>query len=211
MTHRYPVLLDLSGQRCLVVGGGAVAERKVRGLLGVEADVTVLAPTATDDLVRAASAGRVRWLRRAFDAADLTETPGRWRFVVATTDDPEVNRGVVEAATHAGIWANDASAPDGGPAALPAVHHDGPVTLTVSTGGVHPGAAGWLRDLAAGSIGPEHVVALDLVAEVRADSPGVGRPDWRAAVDSGMLDLICEGRMAEAKERLKACLSSSSD
>ncbi|MBA3281368.1 MAG: bifunctional precorrin-2 dehydrogenase/sirohydrochlorin ferrochelatase [Acidimicrobiia bacterium] len=211
MTHRYPVLLDLSGQRCLVVGGGPVAERKVRGLLVVAADVTVLAPTATEGLVRAASAGRVRWLRQAFDADVISATPARWRFVVATTDDPGVNHQVVVAATHAGIWVNDASAPDGGPAALPAVHRDGPLTLTVSTGGVHPGAAGWLRDLAAGSIGPEHLAALDLVDEVRAASPEAGRPDWRAAVDSGMLDLIREGRVAEAKERLQACLSSSSD
>ena len=93
----------------------------------------------------------------------------------------------------------------------PAVHRDGPVTLTVSTGGVHPGAAAWIRDLAAGAIHPEHLVALDLAAEVRATNPGGHRPDWREAVRSGMLDLIREGRRAEAKERLKACLSSSSD
>ena len=135
----------------------------------------------------------------------------RWRFVVAATDDAVLNRNVVAGAKLEGIWANDVSTPDGGTAALPAVYRDGPVTLTVSTGGVHPGAAGWLRDLAANAIDPEHLTALELVAEVRAASPRGSRPDWRQAVDSGMLDLIREGRVAEAKERLQACLSSSSD
>jgi len=206
---RYPVLLDLEGAPCLVVGGGVVAERKVRGLLGVGADVTLIAPTTTPGLARQVGAGAVRWEERPYEAADLAAAP--WRFVVAATDHPAVNRQVVADASAAGTWANDASAPDGGPAALPAVHRDGPLTLAVSTGGLHPAAATWLRDLAAGAIGPEHLVALELLAELRATSPLGVRPDWRAAVESGMLDLIREGREAEAKERLQACLSSSSD
>lgn len=207
---RYPVSLDLRSQPCLVVGGGLVAERKVRGLLSVEAMVTVIAPTATEELVRLAASRRIQWHARSVTTADV-EAAEPWRFVVVAADDAAVNRRVVDAASAAGIWANDASASDGGPAALPAVYRSGPITLTVSTGGVHPGAAAWLRDLTAEAIGPEHLVALDLVAEIRAAAPHVARPDWREAVDSGMLDLIREGRVAEAKERLQACLSSSSD
>ncbi|QXC60141.1 bifunctional precorrin-2 dehydrogenase/sirohydrochlorin ferrochelatase [Aquihabitans sp. G128] len=166
---RYPVLLDLDGRRCLVVGGGRVAERKVQGLLGVGAAVTVLAPTTTEALGALARSGAVAWQERSYETADLAGEP--WAFVVAATDHPAVNRQVVADATTAGTWANDASAADGGPAALPAVHRDGPLTLAVSTGGVHPGAATWLRDLAAGAIGPEHLVALRLLAESRASSP----------------------------------------
>jgi siroheme synthase (precorrin-2 oxidase/ferrochelatase) len=118
---------------------------------------------------------------------------------------------VVAAATAVGTWANDATSANGGPAALPALHRRGDLTVAVSTGGVHPGAAGWFRDLVAGTIGPEHLEALDLADQVRASSPDGARPDWRAAVESGMLELIREGRVAEAKERLQACLSSSSD
>ncbi|MCU1498127.1 MAG: uroporphyrin-III C-methyltransferase [Acidimicrobiales bacterium] len=209
---RYPVLLDLAGRPCLVVGGGVVAERKVRGLLEVGASVTVVAPTATPVLVRQDAEGLVRWEERSYETADLASgDEGPWAFVVAATDHPAVNRQVVADASAAGTWANDASARDGGPAALAAVHRDGPLTLALSTGGVHPGAAAWLRDLAAGAIGPEHRVALRLLAEVRDAAPAGGRPDWRAAVESGMLDLIRAGREAEAKERLQACLSSSSD
>ncbi len=209
--HRYPVLLDLQDQPCLVVGAGSVAGRKVRGLLDVGACVTVIAPTASRVVRVAAEAGELAWEPRTFAPTDLSAPGAGWRLVFAATDDHALNHQVVAAATARGTWANDASAPEGGPAALPAVHRHGPVTLTASTGGVHPGAASWLRDLAASAVGPEHVTALELAAEVRDASPAGTRPDWREAVDSGMLDLIREGRVAEAKERLQACLSSSSD
>lgn len=208
MPPRYPVLLDMTDQPCLVIGGGVVAERKVLGLLGVGAIVTVIAPEVTDGLAAAVAsgAGTVLWHQRRWAEEDLALQP--WRFVVAATDDAAVNAVVRAEAADQGLWANDVSAPDGGAAALPAVYRNGPVTIAVSTGGVHPGAAAWLRDLAAGVVAPEHLTALDLVAEVRAASPQASRPDWRQAVDSGMLDLIREGRVAEAKERLQACLSS---
>ena len=213
MPDRYPVLLDLDGRACLVVGGGPVAERKVRGLIGVGARVTLIAPEATEQLAADAAGGVLAWERRTVEPSDLAAAPGgaAWAFVVAATSDRAVNERVVAGAAAHGTWANDASSPSGGPAALPAVHRRGPLTVAVATDGVHPGAAGWLRDLAAAAIGPEHLVALELMAEARAASPAATRPDWRAAVDSGMLDLIREGHVAEAKERLQACLSSSSD
>jgi precorrin-2 dehydrogenase/sirohydrochlorin ferrochelatase len=205
---RYPVLLDLDGRLCLVVGAGPVAARKVRGLLAVAGRVTVIAPTAVPEVADLAEAGRLTWRQRGYEPGDAA---AGWRFVVAATDDPVLNATVVADAGGAGTWANDASDPTGGPASLPAVLRDGDVTLAVSTGGTHPGAAAWLRDLAADAIGPEHLVALDLARQVREASPDGRRPDWRAAVESGMLDLIRTGHLAEAKERLQACLSSSSD
>ena len=214
MSARYPVLLDLARRDCLVVGGGNVAERKVRGLLDVGARVTVIAPTATERLAQEAADGELRWIRRPYRTEDLDPRSSgvdRWWFVVAATDDQELNATVAAGAEAGGVWANDASARDGGAVSLPAVDRRGPVTLSVSTGGSHPGAAIWLRDLVSEAIGPEHLAALALVDEVRSGSATGGRPDWRQAVDSGMLDLIREGHLAEAKERLQACLSSSSD
>ena len=69
-----------------------------------------------------------------------------WAFVVAATDDPDVNAQVVTEAAACGVWVNDASSPGGGPAALPAVYRDGPLTVAVSTGGASPATAAWLRD-----------------------------------------------------------------
>lgn len=208
MASRYPVALDLSGRPCLVVGGGRVGARKVLGLQTVGAHVTVIAPDVDDAIERAGADRSLTWWDRRFATADLDAAP--WAFVVAATSDPGLNREVAVLATAVGVWANDASSADGGPAALPAVHREWPITLTASTGGTHPGAARWLRDIMAEAIGPEHVTAVTLAGEVRAEH-GQGRPDWRAAVESGMLELIREGHLTEAKERLQACLSSSLD
>jgi precorrin-2 dehydrogenase/sirohydrochlorin ferrochelatase len=216
MTPRYPVLLRLDGEAVLVVGGGAVAARKVQGLLAAGAVVTVVAPEVGPAVEELAGEGSVRLLRERYHeglAADLRL--GRYRFVVAATGDPAVNAQVVVDATTGGTWANEATAADGGPASLPAVHRDGPVTLAVGTGGAHPGAAAWLRDQVAAAVPAGVGTALDLVDDLHAEALDAGRdqgrPDWRRVLDSGMLDLIREGHTAEAKERLQACLSSSSD
>jgi siroheme synthase-like protein len=210
MSPRYPALLDLAGRPCLVVGGGTVAARKARGLLAAQARVLVIAPEACDDLRALAGDGALELAdgRYGGEAAD-----DRWAFVVAATDDHDVNRAVAADAASAGVWANDATDPHGGAAAVPAVHRDGPVTVAVATGGAHPGAARWLLDRLVAGLGPEHAIALGLVDELAAggDAGRHRRPDWRRVVDSGTLDLIRAGHVAEAKERLQACLSSSSD
>jgi siroheme synthase-like protein len=208
-------MVDLARRPCLVVGGGAVATRKVLGLLAVDARVTVRALELSAPLAELASAGRIRWEEGAYLALGVADDGRSWSLVFAATDDAAVNLRVAADADAAGAWANDASDPTGGPVAVPASWHEGPVTLAVSTGGVHPGAARWLCDQAALAVTPEALAALALIDEIRLEDVAGGglgrRPDWRSAVESGTLDLIREGHLAEAKERLQACLSSSSD
>ena len=213
---RLPVLMDLRGRSCLVVGGGEVATRKAMALLGCEAQVTVCASGLSAPLQALADAGALALAPGPYlGLATVPTPPGGWWFVVAATDQPDVNARVVADAARTGTWANDASVGDGGPASLAATWRSGPVTVAVSTSGVHPGAARWLCDLLADQVEPEVVAALELVEEVRAEDRAAGgpgrRPDWRRAVDSGMLECIRAGQLAEAKERLQACLSSSSD
>lgn len=206
MTERYPLLVDLAGRRVLVVGGGRVASRKVRGLLAAGADVTVIAPDAAPAIADGAAGGHLTWLvRRA--ATDDVATAGTWRLVVTATDDVALNGELAAAADAAGALVNDATAADGGPAAVPAVHRDGPVTVAVATGGTSPGAAAWLRDLLADAVPAEVVAALDVVEDCRPSWPGGRRPAWSEVLQSGMLDAVRAGNTAEAKERLQTCLS----
>lgn len=215
MAVRYPVMVDLAGRPCLVVGGGEVATRKVLGLLAAEAHVTVRSPELGAPLAELARAGRIRWEEQAYGGLGVAADGRPWSLVLAATSDVAVNGRVASDAAAVGAWANDASDPTGGAVAVPASWHTGPVTVAVSTDGVHPGAARWLCDQAAQAITPEAVAALDLIDEIRLEDVAGGglgrRPDWRLAVESGTLDLIREGQLAEAKERLQACLSSSSD
>jgi precorrin-2 dehydrogenase/sirohydrochlorin ferrochelatase len=169
--------------------------------------VRVIAPEVVEELAGAGIAIE----RRRYQPGEA----GHYRLVVAATDDPVLNRRICSDAAAVGAWANDVTDPDGGSMALPAVARRGRVSIAVSTGGASPGLAAWLRDELTDGFGDEVAVLADLVAaardEARSRPSEQPLPDWRAALDSGMLDLIRQGRVSEAKERLQACRSSSSD
>ena len=204
----YPVNLLLRGHRCLVVGGGRVAAQKVSGLLAAEADVHVIAPDVLDGIADQAG---VTIDRRPYRAGDVDGH----RLVIAATNDPDVNHQVAADAEAAGIWVNVADDPAYCAFTLPAVVRRGPVLVTFSTGGTSPALASWLRRRFEDEIGPEYEVLAGLLAEARAELQARGEPTegrgWQLALDSGMLELVRQGNLTEAKERLQACLSSSSD
>ena len=198
----YPVVLLLEGRKVLVVGGGTVAASKVEGLVAAGAVVHVVA-LAVGPEVRAQP---VTWEERAYAPGEVAG----YRFVVAATDDPEVNRQVFEDGEAAGLFVNAADDPAHCSATLPARFDRGPLLVTVSTSGHSPALAGWLRDRLGEAVGPEHEALLELLAETRAElaARGESRPpaDWRRALDSGMLDDLRAGRLAEAERRLRDSL-----
>jgi precorrin-2 dehydrogenase/sirohydrochlorin ferrochelatase len=203
----YPVNLLVAGKPCLVVGGGTVALDKVDGLLDAEADVTVVAPEIVPELATRPVTVEQRPYRSG-------EAAG-YRLVVVATDDPAVNTEVAADADAAGVWVNAADDVANCTFTLPARVRRGDLLLTVSTDGRSPALASWTRKRLEAEFGPEWATLLDLLADARDELRAAGRSplgaDWSAALDSGMLELVREGRIAEAKERLQACLSSSSD
>jgi siroheme synthase-like protein len=203
----YPVNLVLAGRSCLVVGGGRVALTKVRGLADAGARVTVVAPEVIPEVAAVADMVELRPYR-AGEAAG-------YRFVIAATGDPQVNQQVYDDGEAAGVWVNSADDPQRCSAILPARVRQGRLTLTVSTGGHSPAVAAWVRERLAREYGPEYDQLVGLLSEareeVRAQGLGTEHLDWKQALDSGILELIRAGRLEAAKERLRACLSSSSD
>jgi len=205
---QYPVNLVLDGRRCLVVGGGRVAARKVEGLLACGAQVKVVAPRIHADL-------------RVLPELMIEERPwvpddlrGIW-LVIAATDDAGVNRAVYQAGERAGIWVNGADDPANCSFTLPSVVRRGDLQVAVSTGGRSPALASWLRRRFEAEMGAEYEILLDLLAEERDGLKAAGRSteglDWQSALDSDMLGLIRNGDLVHARERLLTCLSSSSD
>ncbi|MDQ2749352.1 MAG: uroporphyrinogen-III C-methyltransferase [Actinomycetota bacterium] len=141
----FPLLLDLTARRVLVVGGGAVATRRVRALHEAGAEVLVVAPGISAEL----DALDVACERRAFTDADLD---GVW-LAIACTDDPAVNAAVATGAADRRIFCVRADAATGGTARVPAVlRRDG--LIVAVNGGDDPGRATVLRDAIS--------VALDL-------------------------------------------------
>jgi siroheme synthase-like protein len=219
------VQLTVAGRRCLVVGGGPVGVRRARTLVRSGAVVVLVAPRVHESLGSVSGAGRVEVEQREFDERDIEGCI----LVVTATGRPEVDARVAAAAAAAGVPVNRADDVASGDLAFPAVVHREPVSLAVSTAGRAPVVARWLAERLDDALdqliglGPEgYGVLVDVVEEVReelrlrrgvADAGGTGvttgSVDWRNALDATILGLIDQGRRAEAKERLLACLSSS--
>jgi precorrin-2 dehydrogenase/sirohydrochlorin ferrochelatase len=200
----YPINLSLAGRRCLVVGGGPVALSKARELVVCRAVVDVVAPEILEDF---ASLDGVICHKRPYEAGEVAG----YRLVITATSDPAVNRQVFLEGEEAGIWVNSADDPANCAFALPARVRQGPLLVTFSTSGSSPALSTWLRRRYGPEFGPEYAVLVEILTEYRARLQAEGTSteglDWQGALDSGMLELIREGRLAEAKERLQACLS----
>lgn len=200
---RYPVSLDLAGRECLVVGGGAVAARKVEGLLEAAAHVTVVSPVLVPALLAFANAGRVHWKPREYRGGDVA---GAW-LVMAATDDRAVNAEVAAEARQRGVWVNCADDPAHCDFALPAVLRRGPLTVAVSTGGASPAMARLLREEIDRCLPADWGAVVDLVAGVRRElrargiAPGGAR--WRAALGADLRALVAAGREREARDWLR--------
>jgi siroheme synthase-like protein len=203
----YPVNLVIAGRRCLVVGGGPVALHKTRGLVEAGAVVTVVAP----DLEPGFAELGVTTEARPYRGGEA----GGYRLVVTATGDPRLAQQVYDDAEAAGVWVNSADDPERCTVILPARVRQGRLTVTVSTGGHSPAVAAWLRDRLETELTPEYDELIGLLSEERQRVLDQGLSteglDWRSALDSGILELIRAGRLDAARERLRACLSSSSD
>ena len=214
MTRYYPAYLNLTGRRCVVIGAGDVAERKVLQLLASDADVTLVSPAATDELERMAGAGDLRWIRRSYAPGDLAGAA----LAIAATDDEAVNRRVYAEAEREKTLLNVVDVTPLCGFIAPSIVERGPVTVAISTGGTTPALARKLRELMAGEQEPEHAGdgpycrclgwadAAGVLAEVRAElrnrNAAAAPEAWQAAMDETLLELIEAGRAEDAKARL---------
>ncbi len=160
----YPIMLTkLRSSRCVVVGGGQVAERKVEGLLECDAQVVVVSPTLTDHLAEWVSDGRVAHVARAFEPSDLDGAV----LAFATTNNREVNADVAAAACRAGCLVNVADDPAAANFNTAAAIRQGDLLLAVSTGGAAPAVAALVARKLRGAFGSEYAELLSLLARLR--------------------------------------------
>ncbi|HEV3476216.1 MAG TPA: bifunctional precorrin-2 dehydrogenase/sirohydrochlorin ferrochelatase [Rubrobacteraceae bacterium] len=143
----YPIFLDLSGRRCVVVGGGGVADRKARKLLQARAEVVVISPEVGAELESVA----VEIHRREYREGDLE---GAY-LAFAATNVRKVNAAVAREAKERGILVNVADSPSEGDFALPSTLRRGRLQVAVSTGGASPTLARRIRGELEEAFGPE--------------------------------------------------------
>jgi precorrin-2 dehydrogenase/sirohydrochlorin ferrochelatase len=190
----YPIFVDLTRRRCLIVGGGPVAERKAQGLLEAMARVTVVSPALTTQLRRWALAGLVTHRPRPFEAEDVEGCA----LVIAATDRGAVNTHVARVARRRGIWVNVVDTPDECDFIAPAVVRRGALQLAISTGGNSPMLAKRLRQGLEAMIGPEYGDLTALLGALRAAARVRGEPSeaWQAllqqVIEESGLPLLTE-------------------
>jgi precorrin-2 dehydrogenase/sirohydrochlorin ferrochelatase len=207
MTARFPILVDVDGRLVVVVGGGRVAERRVRELRAAGAVVRVVSPKLGAGLAGLAAGGELAVEPRRYRQGDLAGAA----LAVAATDDPEVNRRVAADGRDAGVLVNRADAPDEGGFSVPAVLRRGDLTVAVATAGRAPGLAGAVRRRLERDFGPEWADLVDLLAADRASLPGAAdEAAWRELLAPEVLDSVRRGEKAAVRERIRGCRSSSS-
>jgi len=203
----YLVGLDLRDRPVLVVGGGAVARRKVAGLHEAGARVTVVALGCPEMPVGVAVE------QRPFREADLDGVV----LAVAATDDPALNLRIAGDARRRGVWVNVVDDPQAGSVVLPAVVRRGALRVAVSTGGASPALARRLRERLELELGPEYAALVELLGRLRSEwepraasselSQDRRRAAWHAVLDGPTLDLLRAGRSAEAEAAARCILA----
>lgn len=202
MPRYYPIVLDMTERRSLVIGGGPVAERKVEHLLAVGARVTVISPTLTARLEAWAREGRIRHVGRDYGPGDLAG----YQIAFVATDDGQVNATVARDGRAAGVWVNAADDPANCDFILPSVLRRGELVVAVATGGASPALSRAIREELETYFTEDYAVLAEVVAEVRRElrerARVPGPEAWRRALDQDLRRLIAEGRREEAKARL---------
>lgn len=198
----YPVLLDLAGRRCVMVGGGIIAGRRVDGLLTAGARVTVISPRLTRTLAALAAEGRIDHEAREYRDGDLDGAD----LAFVATDAGEVNAAVAREARARGVWINAADDPARCTFILPALVRRGDLTVAVATGGSSPALARAIREELETYLTDDYATLAAIAAEARREVRAAGRPvtadAWRRALGPEVRRLIVERGRDDAKQRL---------
>lgn len=198
----YPIFLDLAGRPCVVIGGGAVAEHKVDGLLQVGAHVTVVSPELRSKLASLVGEGKVRHIARPYQAGDLRG----YTLAFVATGDHGVNADVAREGRQLGVWVNAADDPVDCDFILPSVLRRGELVVAVATGGSSPALSRAIREELEGYFTEDYATLSAIVGDVRREMKGhsfVPKPEaWHNALDGNLRRLIREGKHEEARTYL---------
>lgn len=202
----YPIFLNnLADQRCVVIGGGPEAERKVEGLLDCDASVTVIHPDLSDRLHQWADAGRIVWIPRQYRPGDLRDA-----FLVIVSElDPEATESIWREAQAEKVLINAMDDVSHCTFVAGSVVRRGPLVIAISTSGCAPALSVRLRQRLEQTLDPEYASFLELMGSLRA--PMAARfPDfeerrrrWYALVDSDILDLLKANDLDAVHQRIE--------
>ncbi|MBN1827745.1 MAG: bifunctional precorrin-2 dehydrogenase/sirohydrochlorin ferrochelatase [Deltaproteobacteria bacterium] len=200
----YPAFLDIRGRRCVVVGGGDVAERKVSALLDCGADVIVVGPLRSKGLATLKAGGRIGHVDDEYRPDHLEGA-----FIVfGATGSPEVNNRVARDSRERGILVNIVDDPERCGFIVPAVLNRGSLTIAVSTAGKSPALARRIREEMEGQFGGEYAVLVEIMGLLRktvlahGEDPDDNRKIFERLLDAGLIEMIRQKRWDEATDAI---------
>ena len=206
----YPVYLEMNGRRCVVVGGGTVAERKVEALLEAGAAVTVISPVLTELLKRWLDERRINHSAENYAPGDIAG----YELAFVATDDSTVNAAVHDEGKNRGVWVNAADDTAHCDFILPSVIRRGELVVTISTGGASPAAARAIREELDKYFTPDYAAFVQIASEVRQELRKkflyASADRWNKALKGNFRRLIQEGRDEQAKVLLLETLGAKS-
>ena len=208
MNKYFPVNINLKSQKCLVVGGGLVAERKVLSLVGGEAKVVIVTPKLTAKLKHLHEENKIECINRSFEMSDLEEV----FLVICATNNEALNKQIADKCLEDSILVNVVDDPSKCNFLVPAVVRQGPLCISISTGGASPVLARKIREDLEKEYGLEYSGFLDLLREIRPEiinkykDPEVRKRVFECLVYSDILDLIRNGDNELVRERIIQCL-----
>jgi siroheme synthase-like protein len=202
LNFRYPIFLDLTGKRCLVIGEGYEIPGKIRALVDAAAEVIYVNPRAEPEIAQISSAGLVTWLPREFEERDLD---GCFLAIAGLKD----NSAVFRLCEERGILCNSVDDPEHCRFSFGSIHRRGELTIAISTNGWAPALAVRLKEKLQREVGPEFEALLDMLREVRPEIT-LRIPDfsarktlWYRIVDSELLALLRDGQQQEGRHFLR--------
>ncbi|MCA1764872.1 MAG: bifunctional precorrin-2 dehydrogenase/sirohydrochlorin ferrochelatase [Desulfobulbaceae bacterium] len=204
----FPINLDINNRRCVVIGGGKVAARKVAALLTCGGKIRLISPELDDELRQFVQNGRIEWRQRPYRQGDLA---GAF-LVIAATDEEQVQAEVFREAEKNNQLINVADVPPRCNFILPAVVRRKDLTIAVSTAGASPALARKLRRRIEGLIGPEYGVLTEIMGRLRPEILKQGRSHaenkkiFAALLDEHFPAWIREGDWRRIEAHLTATL-----
>ncbi len=208
MAFAYPVALDVTAKKCVVVGGGKVATRKTKGLFKAGARVFVVSPYLSEQLQELVETQAIQWIEDEYNDKYLKGS----FLVVAATNERQINHHIAEYCRTQKILVNTVDSAEDSDFIVNACVRRGDLTLSVSTNGKSPALARKIREDLSKVYGKEYAELVDILAEVRPKvcskemNQQIREQFFRELVYSDLLQLLREGKKKEVRKRVEKCL-----
>ena len=202
----YPIYLDIEDRSVVIIGGGNVCARKAETMMKYGARVTIVSPEFTDEIEQWAGERCLSIRRKPYEASDLDGA----NIVIASTDDQSVNEQIAADCRARRIPVNVVDVTPLCEFIVPAIIEKGSIQIAVATGGKSPALARTLKEDLQRAIGPEYAEVNDVLGTLREEAKRVLPTDvdrkkfFDGIIARGILEMLREGRRAEAREAIVA-------